>query len=248
MDLAGIQLLFESAASMRAHERAARAGDRRELSQSGADRRPNGDAPADPKDAAPARIVARFNARRPQCPVQLHTIRLEYDDEKRRALADDRRPYIFPACGHVHAFAPELQRVPCPLCRTRGPFVELKLEWEPAICDDEPEVAFNPCGHIVSERVARKWSQLALPDNAPPNARYRPICPYCAKPLKTDTKAGEHPFTRIIFQSDGGDDDDDGTTTGASVGDDSSDAAHHTPTHRDANAEETHITPGQEHK
>ena len=108
VDLAGIQLLYESAASMRAHERAARAGDRRELSQSGERSR---QIPGDPNAAAPARIVARFNARRPQCPVQLHTIRLEYDDDKRRALAQDRRPYIFPACGHVHAFAPELQRV-----------------------------------------------------------------------------------------------------------------------------------------
>ncbi|KAJ8605537.1 hypothetical protein CTAYLR_000091 [Chrysophaeum taylorii] len=187
VDLAGIQLLFESAASMRAHEKASRR--------------------QDAFDSPPDRIVARFNARRPQCPVQLHTIRLEYDDEKRKALTPDRRPYIFPACGHVHAFAPELQRVPCPLCRTRGPFVELKLEWEPSICDDEPQVAFNPCGHIVSERVARKWASLALPDNAPPNARYRPICPFCAKPLKVSN--GDHPYNRILFQSQGDDDDDD---------------------------------------
>jgi len=213
VDLAGIQLLFESAASMRAHARAARAGDRRELSVGG-DASPNRKGSG--ANDAPARIVARFNARRPQCPVQLHTIRLEYDDDKRRALAHDRRPYIFPACGHVHAFAPELQRVPCPLCRTRGPFVELKLEWEPAICDDEPEVTFNPCGHIVSERVARKWAALALPDNAPPNARYRPICPFCAKPLKTDSRPGEQPYNRILFQSStaADDDDDDGTNDG----------------------------------
>ena len=118
VDLAGIQLLYESAASMRAHERAARAGDRRELSSSGGPRADK--IPGDPNDAAPARIVARFNARRPQCPVQLHTIRLEYDDDKRRALAQDRRPYIFPACGHVHAFAPELQRVSASL---RGSFL-----------------------------------------------------------------------------------------------------------------------------
>ncbi|KAH8057015.1 hypothetical protein JL722_7241 [Aureococcus anophagefferens] len=117
VDLAGIQLLYESAASMRAHERAARAGDRRELSQSGERSR---QIPGDPNAAAPERIVARFNARRPQCPVQLHTIRLEYDDDKRRALAQDRRPYIFPACGHVHAFAPELQRVAASL---RGSFL-----------------------------------------------------------------------------------------------------------------------------
>jgi len=182
VDLAGIQLLFESAESMLEHDKP--------------------DA-YEAKDglSAPDRIVARFNARRPQCPVQLHTIRLEYDDAKRKALAKDRTPYIFPACGHVHAYAPELRGAPCPLCRTRGPFVELKLEWEPAICDEEPEVAFTSCGHIVSERVARKWASLALPDNAPPNARYRPICPFCAKPLKTDTRNGDQPFTKILFQS-----------------------------------------------
>ena len=101
VDLAGIQLLFESAASMRAHERATRRGSERGIGGDG--RSP---IPGDPRADAPARIVARFNARRPQCPVQLHTIRLEYDDEKRRALAQDRRPYIFPACGHVHARAP----------------------------------------------------------------------------------------------------------------------------------------------
>jgi hypothetical protein len=86
---------------MRAHERAARRGSERGIGGDG--RSP---IPGDPRADAPARIVARFNARRPQCPVQLHTIRLEYDDEKRRALAQDRRPYIFPACGHVHARAP----------------------------------------------------------------------------------------------------------------------------------------------
>lgn len=101
------------------------------------------------------------------------------------------------------------RKAPCPLCRARGPFVELKLEWEPAICDDEPEVAFNPCGHIVSERCARKWASLSLPDNAPPNARYRPICPFCAKPLKADSRNGDQPFNRILFQSQGPDDPDD---------------------------------------
>lgn len=45
-----------------------------------------------------------------------------------------------------------------------------------------------------------------------PQARYRPICPFCTKPLKTDTRAGEQPFNRILFQSDNNShDDDDGT-------------------------------------
>ena len=100
------------------------------------------------------------------------------------------------------------------LCRKRGPFVELKLEWEPAIRKHPPTVAFNPCGHIVSLETAEHWARLALPDNAPPNARYRPICPFCAKPLKTpaapatptsSSVAGpeERPYNRILFQEPG---------------------------------------------
>ena len=198
IDLAGIQLLFESAPSMAQSAR-----------------------------LQPADIMANFNARKPQCPVQMHTIRFEYDEAKRAALESDRKPFIFPACGHVHAYAPELQRMPCPLCRKRGPFVELKLEWEPAICKHPPTVAFNPCGHIVSLETAEHWARLALPDNAPPNARYRPICPFCAKPLKTPATpatptsaslAGpeERPYNRILFQEpgEGGGDDADQLRSG----------------------------------
>jgi len=107
----------------------------------------------------------------------------------------------------VHAFAPELSGLPCPLCRKSGPFVELKLEWEPAIDKKKPTVVFNPCGHLVSEAVAKHWAAIDLPDNAPPNARYRPICPFCAKPLNCD--AGEKPYNRIRFHD--GMDDGDGT-------------------------------------
>ena len=60
-------------------------------------------------------------------------------------------------------------------------------------------------------QVARKWAGLALPDNAPPNARYRPICPFCAKPLKTDARAGDQPYSRILFQSDASRDDVEGS-------------------------------------
>jgi len=41
---------------------------------------------------------------------------------------------------------------------------------------------------------ARCRSNIRLPDNAPPNAKYRPICPYCAKALK------RVPYSRIIWQ------------------------------------------------
>ena len=82
IDLAGIQLLFESAPSMAQSAR-----------------------------LQPADIMENFNARKPQCPVQMHTIRFEYDEAKRAALENYRKPYIFPACGHVHAYAPELEHV-----------------------------------------------------------------------------------------------------------------------------------------
>ncbi|CAB1118366.1 unnamed protein product [Ectocarpus sp. CCAP 1310/34] len=45
--------------------------------------------------------------------------------------------------------------------------------------------------------VAERWSRLAMPNNAPPDAVYRPICPYCAKPLQC--KDGERPYSKMIF-------------------------------------------------
>ncbi|CAN0515899.1 unnamed protein product [Laminaria digitata] len=36
-----------------------------------------------------------------------------------------------------------------------------------------------------------------MPNNAPPDAVYRPICPYCAKPLLC--KNGERPYHKMIF-------------------------------------------------
>jgi pellino len=83
--------------------------------------------------------------------------------------------------------------------RKVGPFVELGFSWVPAIDSEVPEVVFNPCGHLSSRSAAEFWSQMALPNNAPPNALYRPMCPYCAKPLCR--RAGERPFCKIIFQT-----------------------------------------------
>jgi len=116
IDLAGIQLLFESADSMRNHDtvhyKPTVPADETRPSEESVVNNEQEEHKSPSNDrylSAPDRIVARFNARRPQCPVQLHTIRLEYDEEKRKALSKDRTPYIFPACGHVHAYAPELR-------------------------------------------------------------------------------------------------------------------------------------------
>ncbi|CAM9116456.1 unnamed protein product [Ectocarpus fasciculatus] len=106
-------------------------------------------------------------------------------------------PHIFPACGHVQGYAKQLAWGPCPMCRTPGPLVEIKFGWCSAIDREVPTVVFNPCGHAASLEVAERWSRLAMPNNAPPDAVYRPICPYCAKPLQC--KDGERPYSKMIF-------------------------------------------------
>lgn len=144
IDLAGIQLLFQSAESMKRQQ-----------------------------SFDPVAIVRQLNARRPQCPVMMHTIYFDVDksktagaqpqsqpqtqqqspSSKRPSIPLNRQPYVFPACGHVHGYAPELIGKPCPLCRTPGPFVALNLENEPALCDQVPDVVFHPCGHAVTVRI-----------------------------------------------------------------------------------------------
>ena len=63
-------------------------------------------------------------------------------------------------------------------------------------------VVFNPCGHMTSEEAAAKWSKIELPDNSPPNSRFRPICPFCARALRgtaPSSTSNERPYNRIIF-------------------------------------------------
>ena len=144
-------------------------------------------------------IVGAIVARRPQCPVQYHTIRFDYvalDEEQKEQVEPERRPFVYPACGHVHAFNRGLKGRPCPMCRTPGPFTELKLEWVPSICAEEPLCVFNPCGHLIGLEAAEFWSTVKLPDNAPPNAKFRPVCCFCSKALKRNK-----PFSRIIWET-----------------------------------------------
>lgn len=82
----------------------------------------------------------------------------------------------------------------CPLCRTRGLYVPLKLGRESGFYLDAapPTHAFNPCGHVCSERTAAFWSKLPIPHGA---QGFYPSCPFCMKPLARDRK-----YVRLIFQ------------------------------------------------
>lgn len=82
----------------------------------------------------------------------------------------------------------------CPLCRTRGLYVPLKLGRESGLYLDgaPPTHAFNPCGHVCSERTAAFWSDLLLPHGA---HGFHNACPFCVRPLVRDMKC-----VRLIFQ------------------------------------------------
>lgn len=51
---------------------------------------------------------------------------------------------------------------------------------------------------VARLQVAERWAGTPMPNNAPPDAVYRPICPYCAKPL-LGARKGDRPYSKIIF-------------------------------------------------
>lgn len=164
-----------------------------------------------------------LNAARPQCPVGLHTLAFPSLDRSFGGSTHDHQPWAYLHCGHVHGYhiwrgrrgltkegsteededesKEELEQEPlregereCPLCRTRGLYVPLKLGRESGFYLDgaPPTHAFNPCGHVCSERTAAFWSKLVLPHGA---HGFFPACPFCMRPLARDRKC-----VRLIFQ------------------------------------------------
>uniref|UniRef100_A0A672N9G6 E3 ubiquitin-protein ligase pellino homolog 1-like n=2 Tax=Sinocyclocheilus grahami TaxID=75366 RepID=A0A672N9G6_SINGR len=125
-----------------------------------------------------------LNAARPQCPVGLHTLAFP---SLECSSSPDHQPWAYLTCGHVYGWRgsaeedesqsreePRLEpgleqgERECPLCRTRGLYVPLKLGLESGFYLDAapPTHAFSPCGHVCSERTATFWSRLLLPHGA----------------------------------------------------------------------------------
>uniref|UniRef100_A0A4W5N9I7 Pellino E3 ubiquitin protein ligase family member 2 n=1 Tax=Hucho hucho TaxID=62062 RepID=A0A4W5N9I7_9TELE len=154
-----------------------------------------------------------LNAARPQCPVGLST--LAFPSLPRSHSLEERQPWVYLTCGHVHGRhdwgqRPERReargggegeggistvRRECPLCRSVGPYVPLWLGCEPAVYVDAgaPTYAFVPCGHVCSERTAKYWADTPLPHGT---HAFRPTCPFCSA-LLSSTPQG---WTRLIFQ------------------------------------------------
>lgn len=126
-------------------------------------------------------------------------------------IPENHRPYVYPACGHVHAYHKSLasaRQPQCPVCRTLGPFVPLIFSYDPVLDSGSPTHVFNPCGHMASLDMCRKWSAIPRPvhhsgykdiHEAAGHSTYEDtgLCPYCADPLRSG-----RPFSRLIIQLD----------------------------------------------
>ncbi|XP_059053189.1 protein pellino [Achroia grisella] len=147
-------------------------------------------------------LVDELNAGRPQCPVGLNTLviprRLSTAASERSQ--DLNQPYVYLNCGHVqgeHSWGAEGTEAGarrCPMCLTAGPVVRVCMGIEPAFYVDAgpPTYAFNPCGHMASERTVKYWATVDIPHGT---NGFHAICPFCAAPLE-----GSPGYVRLIFQ------------------------------------------------
>ncbi|KAK0137197.1 E3 ubiquitin-protein ligase pellino 1 [Merluccius polli] len=149
-----------------------------------------------------------LNAGRPQCPVGFNT--LAFPSLRRSEVLDDKRPWAYLRCGHVHGYhgwagpgggggggggggSEATEERECPMCRARGGYVPLWLGCEAGFYVDAaaPTHAFVPCGHVCSEKTAAYWSQIPLPHGT---HTFHAACPFCALPLLAAR------CVRLIFQ------------------------------------------------
>jgi len=139
-------------------------------------------------------MIDELNAARPQCPVGLNTLVIP---RRSGSLSEaDKQPYVYLHCGHVQGLHDWGQNRntngrTCPMCLDISPVAKLTMGTEPSLYVDtaKPNFAFNPCGHMTSDKTARYWSQVPIPHGT---NGFIAICPFCA----TRTEG----FVRLIFQ------------------------------------------------
>jgi len=130
------------------------------------------------------KLIDAINAGRPQCPVGLNTLVIP-----RKVNIGDQvnQPYVYLNCGHVQGMLQWFKILQqnylilptlaghhdwgqdentgarrCPMCLELGPVVTLCMGLEPAFYVDvgAPTYAFNPCGHMATEKTV-KWAIAA---------------------------------------------------------------------------------------
>lgn len=143
------------------------------------------------------RELDEINAGRPQCPVGLNTLVIP-----RKVTGVDnnqQQPYVYLNCGHVQGFHDwgqdkDTDTKRCPICLMVGPVVKVCMGLEPAFYVDSgpPSFAFNPCGHMATEKTVKFWASVDVPHGT---NGFHAICPFCASPL-----TGVPGYVRLIFQ------------------------------------------------
>ncbi|CRK95437.1 CLUMA_CG008642, isoform A [Clunio marinus] len=164
------------------------------------------------------KLVDEINAGRPQCPVGLNTLVIP---RKAATLSEQvDQPYVYLNCGHTFIGIRSLDckedkkrqnyvSLPghhdwgqdkasgarrCPMCLELGPVVTLCMGIEPAFYVDSgpPTYAFNPCGHMATEKTVKYWANVDIPHGT---NGFQAVCPFCATPLN-----GVPGYVRLIFQ------------------------------------------------
>ncbi|XP_071053314.1 protein pellino isoform X2 [Onthophagus taurus] len=142
------------------------------------------------------KAVDEINAGRPQCPVGLNTLVIP---RKVTGNENQQQPYVYLNCGHVqghHDWGQEKDSGArkCPICMKRGPVVKVCMGLEPAFYVDSgpPTFAFNPCGHMGTEKTVKYWANTTIPHGT---NDFHSICPFCACPLD-----GSPGYVKLIFQ------------------------------------------------
>ncbi|KAK9695844.1 Pellino [Popillia japonica] len=142
------------------------------------------------------REIDEINAGRPQCPVGLNTLVIP---RKVTPNENQQQPYVYLNCGHVqglHDWGQDKDSGDrkCPICLELGPVVKVCMGLEPAFYVDSepPTYAFNPCGHMATEKTVKYWASVAIPHGT--NDFYA-VCPFCASPL-----SGNPGYIKLIFQ------------------------------------------------
>lgn len=149
-------------------------------------------------------VASRLESLALECPINfqsLHFLIPGSSSPNPEQLAQEQQPHVYPNCGHVVGYHDQLEKERhCPLCRTRGPLVLLKLleedsfttrvkREEPRRTHVIPEVVLNPCGHAMSETSAVVYTTIMMPCG-------RSICPICARELDH-----ERPFSKLFFHT-----------------------------------------------
>jgi len=117
------------------------------------------------------------------------------------------QPLVFLPCGHVLSNCPNnVVLDSCPVCRAAGSATPLQCDYHKAIADFAAvgdgdgmlSHAFNPCGHLTTEAVAKHWTSICIPGISNHYVgewcQGRMACPFCNQALNKG-----QPYVKLHF-------------------------------------------------